>query len=71
MAKKKQHGGKREGAGRKEGPEGPAVIVTASIPSSLVDRMDVLAEKQGWSRSEAVTQAIRGLVATPKRSLNG
>jgi hypothetical protein len=67
MAKKKQHGGKRKGAGRPVNPEGPAVTVVASVPSSLVERMDELAGKQGWSRSEAVTNAIRGLVATPRR----
>ncbi len=63
MAKKKHHGGKRKGAGRPVSPEGAAVVVVASVPSSLVERMDELASKQGWSRSEAVTNAIRGLVA--------
>jgi hypothetical protein len=63
MAKKKQHGGKREGAGRKiVNPEGPTVPVTASVPSTLVERLDRLADKNGWGRSQAVTEAIRGLV---------
>jgi hypothetical protein len=63
MAKKKSHGGKRAGAGRDIGPEGKAIVVAASVPSSLVERMDALAKKRGWGRSEAVTEAIRGLVA--------
>ncbi len=59
----KQHGGKREGAGRKQAhPEGPAIVVTASVPSGLVDQMNALAEQKGWNRSEAVTEAIRKLV---------
>lgn len=67
MAKKKQHGGKRKGAGRKPSPDGPAVTVVASVPSRLVEQLDAMADQNGWNRSEAVTTAIRGLVATPKR----
>jgi hypothetical protein len=66
MAKKKPHGGKREGAGRKTGPEGPAVIVAASIPSTLAEALDAHAAKRGWSRSQAVTEAIRGLLGKRK-----
>ena len=63
MAKAKQHGGKREGSGRKPvNPEGPTVTVAASVPKSLVEQLDEHAEAQGWSRSEAVTRAIRGLL---------
>jgi hypothetical protein len=41
MAKKKaQHGGKREGAGRKPGPDGPAVTMAVSVPESLLERLD-------------------------------
>jgi hypothetical protein len=69
MVKKKQHGGKRPNAGRKQiSPDGPAVVVTASVPSGLVDRMDEMAKRNEWSRSEAVTQAIRGLVGKTGRS---
>lgn len=65
---KKQHGGKRSGSGRKvANPEGPAVVVTASVPGGLVERMNVVAEKRDWSRSEAVTEAIRGLVKRHER----
>ncbi|MCC7085365.1 MAG: CopG family transcriptional regulator [Pirellulales bacterium] len=68
MAKKKQHGGKRAGAGRKpSSPEGPTVLVSATVPEALVEQLDALADKNGWNRSQAVTAAIRGLVATPNR----
>ena len=68
MAKKKQHGGKRRGAGRKiESPEGAVVTIAASVPSGLVDQLDLVAAKNGLSRSRAVTEAIRGYVAATKR----
>jgi hypothetical protein len=61
--KKKQHGGKRKGAGRRpSNPEGKTIVVAASVPSELVDALDALAEKRGWNRSQAVTEAIRELV---------
>lgn len=65
MAKKKKQGGKREGAGRplEYKDEGKAVVVTASVPGELVQRLDAVAEKEGWNRSRAVTEAIRGLVS--------
>jgi hypothetical protein len=61
---KAQHGGKREGSGRKVAhpEEGRTVTIAASVPSGLVQRLDSLAEKRGWNRSEAVTEAIRGLL---------
>lgn len=63
MAKKKPtRGGKREGAGRKANPEGKAVLVTASVPGELVEQFDQLRETKGWNRSQAVTEAIRGLL---------
>ncbi len=72
MAKKKQHGGKRPGAGRPpSSPEGPTVTIAVSVPGVLVDALDALAERRGWSRSEAVTRAIRGLLGSPKRSAKG
>jgi len=65
MAKKKPtRGGKREGAGRKPGPEGKSVLVTASVPSEIVERFDELRAKKGWNRSQAVTEAIRGLLGS-------
>ena len=67
---KKQHGGKRPGAGRKVADldEGPTITMAASVPSSLVDKLDELAARKAWTRSRAVTEAIRGLLsAKPKR----
>jgi hypothetical protein len=62
MPKARQHGGKREGAGRKIGPDGPVVIVTVSVPKSLVESLDHYMAQEKCSKSEAVTRAIRGLV---------
>ena len=68
MVKKKQHGGKRRGAGRKmANPEGPAIVVTASVPAGLVEEFDSLAQHKGWNRSKAITEAIRRLVKSTKR----
>ena len=54
MAKKKQHGGKREGAGRPpSSPEGPTITIAASVPMALVKQLDTHAEQNGWSRSES------------------
>ncbi len=65
MAKKKpQHGGKREGAGRKSTahPEGRTKPIGGSVPTSLVEQLDEWAKKNGVSRSGALTEAIRRLV---------
>lgn len=63
----KQRGGARPGAGRKpSNPEGRTVVVAASVPETLLARLDALAEERAWNRSEAVTEAIRRLVK-PKR----
>ena len=67
MGKKKAHGGKRPGAGRKPSPDGPTVVIAASVPESLVTELDAYAESNAWNRSKAVTEAIRGLVARKKR----
>jgi hypothetical protein len=68
MAKKKQHGGAREGAGREPvNPEGVTGRVTVTVPESLIKQLDAVGKRNGWNRSKAVTEAIRGLVATPKR----
>ena len=65
---KKQHGGKRPGSGRKvANPEGPTDTLSASVPSALIERLHTIAEKRGWSRSEAVTEAIRGLLKRHER----
>lgn len=68
MAKKMQHGGKRPGAGRKPSAEGRSVVVTASVPETLVAGLDELAEAEDWNRSKAVTEAIRALLKRRKRA---
>ncbi len=66
---KKQHGGKRAGAGRKvANPEGPTVTLAVTVPGALVDELNAYATEQGWNRSEAVTRAIRGLLSKRKPS---
>ena len=68
MAKKKQHGGKRPGAGRKPiAPEEDTVMVAVAMPASLVDRLDSVAEKRGWNRSQAVREAVQALVKSKQR----
>jgi len=65
---KKQHGGKRPNSGRPSiHPEGETTTVAAKVPKALVDRLDVVAEKNEWSRSEAITEAIRGLLKRRER----
>lgn len=64
MAKKRAHGGKRSGAGRKPtNPEGKTVNIGASVPAELVEQLDSLCDQRGWNRSESITEAIRGLLA--------
>ena len=63
MAKKKQHGGRREGSGRKPvHPEGATMLVAVTVPMALMDRLDGMAEANDWNRSEAVTRSIRAFV---------
>ena len=72
MVKQRQHGGKRAGAGRKPvHPEGRTVNLGASVPEGLVEQLDEYAAEHGWNRSEAVTNAIRGLLAAKKKRLSG
>jgi metal-responsive CopG/Arc/MetJ family transcriptional regulator len=68
MAKKAQHGGKRKGAGRppKEGVK--TVVIAASVPETLAGDLDGFAQAKGWSRSKAVTEAIRGLLKRKSRA---
>ena len=66
MAKKKQHGGKRPGAGRPVSPEGRTVTLAVSVPEALVEGVDRVAKSEGWSRSKTVAEAIRGLLARKK-----
>jgi hypothetical protein len=66
MDEKKPHGGARKGAGRKPSADGPTVVVAASIPGTLVERLDALAAEKGWNRSQAVTEAVRRLVKSKR-----
>jgi len=68
MGRNKQHGGHRKGAGRKPAnPEGKTVTIAASVPGELVDKLDAVAEQNNWNRSQAITEAIRGLLDVEKR----
>ena len=65
MAKKRKmpHGGRREGAGRPPmNPDEKARVVAVTVPGELADRLDAYAAKMSWNRSQAVTEAIRGLL---------
>ena len=62
MAKKKQIGGKRDGAGRPVGPDGPTTVVAVTVPQTLAEALDALCEAEGCKRSKAVTDAIRVLL---------
>ena len=68
MAKKAQHGGKREGAGRPLKEDGKTVVIAASVPEDLATDVDAYAKAQGWSRSKAVTEALRGLLKRKSRA---
>lgn len=59
---KKQHGGRRDGAGRKSDSDGPRVVIGASVPADLIGPLDEMAAGKGWNRSKAVTEAIRLLL---------
>lgn len=65
MAKKKKaaHGGRREGAGRPPvNPEGKTITLVVTVPGELVERLDAHRAKADLNRSQAVTEAIRGLL---------
>ena len=66
MAKKKTHGGSRKGAGRKVSKDGPSKTIAASVPEDITKTLDRLAKKMGWNRSQAITEAIKLLIATHK-----
>lgn len=59
----RKHGGKRDGAGRKPlNSEGRTKLVSVTVPIELIKELDHYAEVKGWSRSQAVTSAIRCLL---------
>ncbi len=67
MAKKAQHGGAREGAGRPPKAEGKTVVVAVSVPQELAQDLTRYAEAQGESKSAVVTEALKGFLARKKR----
>jgi hypothetical protein len=62
MAKTAQHGGKRAGAGRPPKEDGKAVTIAVTVPDDLAASLDSFAKAKGWTRSKAVTEALRGLL---------
>ena len=61
--KRKQWGGRREGAGRKPAsPKGRTVVVSASMPPDLLAKLDNAAAVRGSNRSAIISEAIRRLV---------
>jgi metal-responsive CopG/Arc/MetJ family transcriptional regulator len=67
MAKKAQHGGAREGAGRPPKAEGKTMVVAVSVPEGLAKDLAGYAEAQGQSKSAVVTEALKGFLARKKR----
>lgn len=63
-----KHGGSRPGSGRKIGPDGPTMLISVTVPKSLVSQLDALADHKGWNRSAAVTEAIRRLARAYRRT---
>ena len=43
------------------------MTVTASVPEVLIAKLDALAKQRNWSRSEAITQAVRRLIKNARR----
>ncbi len=62
MAKKAQHGGNRNGAGRPPKTDGKTVVIAASVPEDVAADLDSFAKAEGRTRSKAVTEALRGLL---------
>jgi metal-responsive CopG/Arc/MetJ family transcriptional regulator len=42
------------------------MMVAVTVPETLVERLDALAAEREWTRSKAVTEAIRGLLDANK-----
>ena len=57
---RRQHGGKRPGAGRKPTYERP-VTVAARISKKLRDKLDRFAQENGLTRSAALVEAVKRL----------
>jgi hypothetical protein len=64
MAKKKAHGGKRKGAGRKPVPPSErAIPVAITVPRPLLNELDAMKMATARTRSDLITEAIRQFVA--------
>jgi metal-responsive CopG/Arc/MetJ family transcriptional regulator len=61
MAKKLAHGGKRKGAGRPP-QEHKVVTIAVSVPDDIAASLETYREAKGWTRSKAVTEALRWLL---------
>ena len=59
MAKKASHGGKRKGAGRPPKEDGKAVTIAVTVPDDVAASLEAYREAKGWTRSMAVTEALR------------
>ncbi len=44
------------------------MMVAVTVPESLVAALDERADREGWNRSRAVTEAIRGLLKRKSRA---
>ena len=67
MAKKAAHGGKRKGAGRPPKENGKAVTIAVTVPGDVATELDTFAQAKGWTRSRAVTEALRGMLKRKTR----
>ena len=55
---KKQHGGKRTGAGRKPVAPDGSTLVGASLPTDLVVKLDAYAAKHEVTRAQVIREAV-------------
>lgn len=60
MAKRKKHGGRRPGAGRKPLPEGPGTPVTVWLPAEHVAKVVAWQDRH---ECESFSEALRQIIA--------
>jgi hypothetical protein len=60
---KKQHGGKRPGAGRKPLDPDGSTLIGASLPTDLVEKLDAYAAKHESTRAQVIREAVRRFLA--------
>ena len=58
---KKQHGGKREGAGRKKTGEGRNCSVAFRISETTLHKLNKIAEKKGKTKSDIINEILEEL----------